>query len=258
MGEWSLDRGVSSELFEQKQTNKPVLPKLPVQPTSTRSRNVVKKLGRRKCRRSYVKKLHKNHSNKNKYTVIGSNCNGILGKQDSLLANIRMFNPSVVMLQETKVSRVGQIKIPSFQIFEAIRQNKEGGSLMTAVHENLNPVFISEGENGNEILVVQAEFGSEKCRFINGYGPQENSNRATIIEFYSRMDQEIKNAKMLGCLVCICIDANAKLGGDIIPGDPHPMSQNGDYLLNLIELNNLVICNADKIAKVYLHVNGRP
>ena len=60
------------------------------------------------------------------------------------------------------------------------------------------------------------------------------------------MDQEIKNAKILGCLVFISIDANAKLGGDIIAGDPHPMSQNGEYLLNLIELNNLVICNTDK------------
>ena len=53
-----------------------------------------------------------------------------------------MFNPCVCMLQETKLSRVGQIKIPSYQIFEVIRQDKEGGSLLTAVHENLNPVFI--------------------------------------------------------------------------------------------------------------------
>ena len=39
------------------------------------------------------------------------------------------------LIQESKVSRKNQIKIPHYQIFELIRSNGEGGSLLTAVHE---------------------------------------------------------------------------------------------------------------------------
>ena len=244
----SLDTGVSSESeswrLGSNQSELSAKPKQPQQPTSSKPCGVAKQLGK-KCRRSYVKKYYRKPSNVNMYTVIGTNCNGIVQKKESLFCNINMFKPSVCLLQETKLTRVGQVKIPSYQIFEIIRQNREGGSLLTAIHENLNPIFISGGENEIEILVVQAEFGSEKCRFINGYGPQENADRALKIEFYARMDQEIKNAKLLGCLVFIEMDSNAKLGCEIIPGDPHPMSQNGEFLLNLIQSNNLVICNAD-------------
>ena len=105
-----------------------------------------------------------------------------------------MFNPCVYMLQEKRLSRVGQIKLPSFQIFEVVRSKTEGGSLLTAIHENLNPVFISGGENDMEILVVQAEVGVHKCRFINFYGPQEYADKVTKIEFFSRLDQEVKKA----------------------------------------------------------------
>ena len=47
------------------------------------------------------------------------------------------------MIQESKINKKGQIKIPGYPIFEAIRHNSEGGSLLTAIHENLNPIFIS-------------------------------------------------------------------------------------------------------------------
>ena len=107
------------------------------------------------------------------------------------------------MIQESKINKKGQIKIPGYPIFEAIRHNSEGGSLLTAIHENLNPIFISGGETDDEILVVQANFGSEECRFINADSPQEYADRTSVIQFYSKLDQEIKNAKMLGCLVFI-------------------------------------------------------
>ena len=94
--------------------------------------------------------------------------------------------------------------------------------------------------------MIQAEFGGEKCRFINAYGPQECADRKIIIEFYSRLDQEIKNAKLLDCLICLQTDANAKLGCEIIKGDIHPKSANGEILENIIFSNDLILCNADK------------
>ena len=48
---------------------------------------------------------------------------------------------------------------------------------------------------------------------------------------------------MFNNLICIEMDANAKLGKDCIKSDPHPRSSNGDLLFEFCERNNLVICN---------------
>ena len=69
------------------------------------------------------------------------------------------------------------IKIPGYVIFEVIRDGKEGGSLMTGIHENLDPVLIFE-ESYLEILVVQIRIGNISVRLINSYGHQEYGNRA--------------------------------------------------------------------------------
>ena len=63
----------------------------------------------------------------NYFSVIGGNINGILGKKDSLLKNIHLFSAAVCMTQETKVSRVGQVKIPNYHIFEMVRSGSSGG-----------------------------------------------------------------------------------------------------------------------------------
>ena len=81
------------------------------------------------------------------------------------------------------------------------------------------------------------------------------------IVFYSRLDQEVHNAQLFDCFVCIDMDANAKVGWDIIKGDPHLTSQNGQLLLDFGIRNNLIICNASdlregKIARKRNTVNG--
>ena len=58
--------------------------------------------------------------------------------------------------------------------------------ILTGIHKNLHPVFISGGEDGIEILVVEAKLGIYKCRFINGYGPQEYQNIDDWIKCYAR------------------------------------------------------------------------
>ena len=100
----------------------------------------------------------------------------MLKKTDSLISNINKFSPAVIFIQETKVTRKCQVKVKNYQIFEVVRENANGGSILTAVHENLNPVFISGGEDDTEILVVQGQTTGINIRFINGYGPQENGS----------------------------------------------------------------------------------
>ena len=111
-----------------------------------------------------------------------------MGKKESLVTNIQHFQPGVFFLQETKVSRKGQIAVENYEIFEVVRPNcPTGGSILTGVHKNLHPVFISGGEDESEILVVQAKIGNYNCRFINGYGPQEYDKLEERINFYARL-----------------------------------------------------------------------
>ena len=91
----------------------------------------------------------------------------------------------------------------------------QGGSILTGIHKNLHPVYISGGEDEVKILVVQAKIRNYNCRFINGYGPQEYQNIEDRIKFYARLEQEVINAKMFNNLICIEMDGNAKLGPDM-------------------------------------------
>ena len=115
---------------------------------------------------------------------------------------------------------------------------------MTGIHCSLNPVLISDVATENiEIIVVEGEMNEKKCRFINGYGPQESADVDTRINFFARLEEEIIKAKLNGSMICIELDANAKLGGDIIRNDPHKRSANGELLLGILVRNNLIVCN---------------
>ena len=82
----------------------------------------------------------------------------------------------------------------NYEIFEVVRPNcPTGGSILTGIHKSLEPVFVSGGEEDIELLVVQAKVGNNNCRFINGYGPQENQCFETRISFYAWLEQEVIN-----------------------------------------------------------------
>ena len=60
---------------------------------------------------------------------------------------------------------------------------------------------------------------NKKVRFINAYGPQEDETEKAK-SFFSKLDEEVKSAKVAGVLVCMELDANSKVGSKVIPGDP--------------------------------------
>ena len=70
------------------------------------------------------------------------------------------------------------------------------------------------------------------------------------------MDEEIENAFNNNCLVCVQLDANGKLGNEIICGDPNEKSPNGRLLLDLINRKSLVVVNAtDKCNGIITRMN---
>ena len=75
------------------------------------------------------------------------------------------------------------------------------------------------------------------------------------------MEQEVVNAKLFNNLVCIEMDANAKVGSEIIKSDPNSRSSSGELLIEMCERNNLIICNATDlcigtITRQRITVNG--
>ena len=182
-------------------------------------------------------------------SILGSNAAGLKSKLESFYNTLNKFRPSICTIQETKNNKIGLIKLPGYQVFEKIRQNRGGGGLLTCVDVDLNPVLVSSCKDGAEILTVEISIENKKIRIINGYGPQEDDEIQEILAFWQELEGEIIRAKDEGCLIIVEMDANAKLGKDVISEDTHNISNNGKLLLDIIERQDLVIGNALDICK---------
>ena len=183
-----------------------------------------------------------------KFSVVGANCNGISSKKDSLDHIITALSPSVITLQETRQRKEGRIKTKNsdnYIVFELVRKNSQGGGLATLVRKELNPVFVSEGNDLEEIIVVECNIQNIAIRVVNCYGPQENSDPEKKQLFWSRLKNEVTNALDDNCEVIIQCDGNLHCGGDIIKGDPHPINRNGKLFSNFLEEHpSMVLLNA--------------
>ena len=116
---------------------------------------------------------------------------------------------------------------------------------MTAVSSNCNSAVVSSDESSQlEILVVQVRVGEFNLRVINSYGPQEDSNLNEITDFWQKIEAEVINAKVDECLVLLQLDANAKVGHQVIKNDPHSTSGNGQILIDLVTRQNMFIVNS--------------
>ena len=94
------------------------------------------------------------------------------------------------------------------------------------------------------MLIVQSKVATNDIRFINAYGRQENCPESDRREFFCKLEEEVNSAVLSGSVVCSELDANSKLRGNIIKGEPKKMSPNGKLLADFIYRNNLHIVNA--------------
>jgi hypothetical protein len=174
---------------------------------------------------------------------------------DSLVQAIDVLSAGIVLLQETKLYRQGKLELKGFIIFEKLRKYGCGGGLLTAIHENLNPILVENDEELTDILVVDIKPKNDLAiRIFNCYGPQEyqrkkNDPELDVTEdnkaFFLKLQTEIKLAKQSDKHICIQMDANSKFGKDVIQNDPNEnMSENGKILFDLIKCEDLVLVNS--------------
>ena len=124
------------------------------------------------------------------------------------------------------MKKKGTIRIKDFEIFEAIRDRQKGGT-MIGVHISLNPMLIKEYSNEFELLVVEIEVANQKLRIVSGYGPQENWSEQDRIPFFIALEDEINKAELENKDIFIQMDANSKLGPELIKGHPYNQTANG-------------------------------
>ena len=137
-----------------------------------------------------------------------------------------------------------------FQILKLTRENWEGGGLAIGILEQLEPVLIFSGSDEVELMVVELKVGNENIRLING--PQEGDPLEKSLSFYVELEKEIESAMNSGKKIIIEMDANAKLGKEIVKGHQHNVgkwqsfnsrSSNVSYYfeLGVLEVNHIII-----------------
>ena len=77
------------------------------------------------------------------------------------------------------------------------------------------------------------------------YGPQENYSEDKD-SFYHDVSVQVGMAYLNGDSIIMVRNLNAKLGYDVIPKDKHPMSNNGEQLIELCNNYNLKVMNASE------------
>ena len=153
----------------------------------------------------------KNRKCNQKLKLIGFNSAGLSSKLSSLDHILSAIQPSIFFIQETKMRRQGRIKTKTsekYQVFELIRKEKQGGGLAIGVVNDLDPVWVGEGDDEVEVLVIEVKVVDLKIRCICAYGPQEKDAQERKLNFWSRLSEEVSEAMENETAIIIQMDGN--------------------------------------------------
>ena len=123
-------------------------------------------------------------------------------------------------------------------------------------------VWIDQGDDEVEALVVEVWINEFPIRIVNGYGPQMSDSTERKRNFWSFIEKQVNNAIVAGAGIIIQMDGNAHLGPTIIEGDVNMQNGNGklfcDFLLrntHLTIINSLSLCEG-KITRMRKTTKG--
>ena len=179
---------------------------------------------------------------------MGVNAAGILNKLDSFENLIRSEEPSIFCLQETKAKKENKIKTEStkrYTIYELLRKNSNGGGLCVGVLKDLQPCWLSQGDDEVEFITIEVWIDDFPIRVLNAYGPQLGDSKERKDKFWESIETEVKNAEVAGAGFILQMDSNCHLGKDIIKDDVNAQNSNGKLFMKFMERNpSLTIINS--------------
>ena len=167
---------------------------------------------------------------RNEFKLIGINAAGLSSKLTSFDKLLSDVCPGIFFVQETKLKRPGKIKTKmaaNYIIYELTRKNSGGGGLAIGVDKSLNPVWIDEGNDEVEVLIVEANVDNFKIRCVGAYGPQESDKVDRKTKFWAKLGNAVENATLSESGFILQMDGNLRAGQGIIPQDPHSINNNG-------------------------------
>ena len=202
----------------------------------------MKKNNRRVSRNNKSKKV----SSKN-LCMLGINAAGLPSKLKSFEFILNDLNINLFFVQESKLSKSGQIKFngsEKFDLYELNRKDKSGGGIMIGASKELKSVLIREGDDLTEVLVIEIELETLKIRCINGYGPQSYDDMSKKVKYWEFIQSEVDDAECDGAGILIEMDGNLWIGTNYVKGDPHEQNTNGRLLEDFLKKNkNLTLVN---------------
>ena len=88
-----------------------------------------------------------------------SNIRGLKSKTESLMANIGLIKPNIVLLNEHGITGKNKIDIKNYTTFTRNRDNKQLGGVSISVDNELkNSTFrVKVGEGDDEFIIVKNE-----------------------------------------------------------------------------------------------------
>ena len=216
----------------------------------TQLKHHMKSLHKPNNRRSMKKK---NIKFEKSLLIVGVNAAGLSSKLQSFDKMLNDLSPGIFFVEETKMRTSGKIKTEKsreYIIFELTRKQSCGGGIAIGAHKDLNPVFISEGNNETEVLVIEICLDEISIRCAGAYGPQENDLVEKKSKFWSRLDQEVEKANVLEKGFILQMDGNLHLGPEFLPNDPNKMNKNGKLFTEFLERNpHLILVNSLDICR---------
>ena len=148
------------------------------------------------------------------------------------------------------MKREGKITIDGFQVYELIRTSKQGGGLAIGALNEIEPAFISEGDDETEILVIEVKLNDLETSCINGYGPQENDGMEKKVKFWERIGNEVEDAIVNDKALLFQMDGNLHAGSDLIIGDPNKCNTNGRLFKEFLsKYPHLTVVNATDLCE---------
>ena len=158
---------------------------------------------------------------------VGINSAGLRPKLNTFKKMISDLAPSVFFLEETKYKETGTLKLENYDVFELVRQSKDGGGLALGCRKELQPAWVREGDDQVEALSVEISLKQFKVRCCVAYGCQEHDSIERKNAFWEYLDEEVTFADQSESGFVLQFDGNLWAGNGIIKGDPRPQNRNG-------------------------------
>ena len=190
----------------------------------------------------------------NRIKIWYTNINGIISKKDDLINILKIDQPHIVSLTETKTAQYPII--PGYRWIAKAKPNNAGGVAIAAREDIANQCEEIEEEKYDkmEIIWIKIKTGKGKLSIGTYYGKQESENRVQVDNEYSLINSQAIRLMKDGDLILLG-DFNAKLEIKRNNNVIQKQSGNGKLLQRIINNTRIYPINIKADKGIWTRVN---